>query len=428
MQTDHETTPEAAALETSTSSASAEKNGLFSPLRKSRNFAALWGGQTLSRFGDILLTFMLPLIVYDLSASTVAMGKILMLMTLPQVILLPFTGLLVDRMNRVRLMLGTDIVRVALLVLLAALSATDALTLNTLYGFAVLSGAMSAVFNPAYSAVRAQVFTPDIRNAANSLSYSSAQVAQLVGPSLSGLLLGVTTYTVAFGIDALTFVVSVASLLMLKVSAPTRTADKKFSFVQDLLGGYRELRKHAWLWMTILVFCFINIAASGVLGILLPWLVKLHLGWDGTAYGLILSSSGVGALIAAFLFGRRQVWKKRGYMAYLYTSLGGLALLGMAFTDSLPLLMLFSAVEGGCMMIFGLVWEGSLQELVPEEAFGRVVSLDIFGSIALMPLGYLATGFLADAFGGLNVIMVEGVMVALFSAGMLLIPAIRKFD
>ncbi|PWK13508.1 MFS transporter [Tumebacillus permanentifrigoris] len=425
MQTDAETSTDPASLVTAPTQ---QAGGLFSPLRQSRNFAALWGGQTLSRFGDILLTFMLPLIVYDLSASTAAMGKIMMLMMLPQVILLPFTGLLVDRLNRVRLMIGTDIVRLGLLLLLAVFSANDALTLNTLYGFAVISGAMSAVFNPAYSAVRAQVFTPEIRNAANSLTTSSSQVAQLIGPSLSGVLIGLTTYTIALGIDALTFLVSIGSLLLLNVSAPIRASKQEFSFVQDLLGGYRELRKSSWLWMTILAFCFINIASGGVLGILLPWLVKLHLGWDGTAYGLVLSSSGVGALVAAFVFGRRQVWRRRGLMAYTCTSLSGLTLIAMAYTESLPLLMLLSALEGGLMMIFGLVWEVSLQELVPEEAFGRVVSLDIFGSIALMPLGYLATGYLAEAFGGLNIIQIDGVLVTLLAAGMLLIPAIRKFD
>ncbi|KEO84829.1 MFS transporter [Tumebacillus flagellatus] len=406
------------------------KSGLFSPL-KSRNFAALWGGQTMSRFGDILMNFMLPLIVYDLTASTVEMGKMMMFLTLPQVILLPFTGLLVDRLHRVRLMIFTDVIRFALMALLVALSATGHLNMASLYLLAVISGAMSAIFNPAYSAVRAQVFTPDIRNAANSLTMSSSQVASLVGPSLSGLLLGVTTYSVALGINALTFAISLGTLLMLRVSAPAQKGGQSWSitsFAKDLAGGYQELRKHAWLWMTILAFCLFNIFTAGVLSVLLPWLVKQHLGWDGVSFGLVMSSGGVGALVTAAIWGRRQVWKRRGMLAYLWIAGQGVFLFAMAFVHWLPGLMLLAALEGAAGMVFGLIWEGSLQELVPEEAFGRVVSLDIFGSIALLPFGYLATGILADKFGGLNVIMVEGACVFVLALFMLTLKPIRKFD
>ncbi|HEU4962944.1 MAG TPA: MFS transporter [Bacilli bacterium] len=407
-----------------------EGGGIFHTFRASRNFTALWSGQTMSRFGDVLMQFMLPLIVYDISSSTVAMGTIMMLLLIPQVILLPFTGLLVDRLNRVRLMIVTDVVRLGLMAYLVAMSMVGTLSMTSLYVFAVVAGAMSAIFNPAYGAVRAQVFTPEIRNAANSLTQSSNQLAQLVGPSLAGLLLGVTSYAFGLGVDAATFLASILSLLLLRL--PKRVREKQpwslRAFGEDLLGGYRVLRQHAWLWITILAFCFINIASSGIIAILLPWLVKVHLGWNELSYGLILSASGVGALLSATIWGRRNVWPKRGILAYLATSLCGVALLGMAFAEQLWLLVLLNALQGGVIMIFGLVWEGSLQELVPEEAFGRVYSLDMFGSIALMPIGFMLTGWLAEVYGGLQVMIVEGSMVAIGAALMLLVPAIRRFE
>lgn len=413
-------------------SAQPTHTGIFAPLRASRNFTALWTGQTLSRFGDVLLHFLLPLIVYEVSASTMAMGTMMMLIMLPQVILLPFAGLLVDRTDRVRLMILTDVVRFAAMGVLTVLSALDMLTLPMLYAFGAVMGACSAIFLPAYGAVRAQVFTPDIRNAANSLTQSSTQVAQLIGPSLGGLMLGVTTATVGLGFDSLTFLASIGGLLLLKLPKTVRSEEKRAggfrAYRDDLLGGYQEIRKHAWLWMTILCFGFVNVFSGGVLAVLLPWLVKVHLGWEPYAYGLIISASGLGALIMAFLFGRRAVWKNRGIMAYSGTGMTGLALLLMGVVDWLPGLIALSALSGAGIMLFGLVWEGSLQELIPAEAFGRVMSLDMLGSFALMPLGYLLAGWLAERIGGLTTMILEGTVILVMAALMLTLKPIRQFQ
>ena len=80
------------------------------------------------------------------------------------------------------------------------------------------------------------------------------------------------------------------------------------------------------------------------------------------------------------------------------------------------------------MMMFGLIWEGSLQELVPAEAYGRVASLDMFGSWGLLPLGYLITGWLAQQIGGNLTILIEGIMMVIVAGSVLAVPGVRKFD
>ena len=177
-----------------------------------------------------------------------------------------------------------------------------------------------------------------------------------------------------------------------------------------------------------MVFAFINIADQGIVAVLLPWLIKIHLELTSFDYGLVTSASGIGAIVTSVIFGHRSKWHKRGLISYLGIAISGLGFGMMAISGSMLLLTACMAVSGAGLMLFGLVWEGSLQELVPEEAYGRVSSLDMFGSYGLLPLGYLLTGWVSQSVGGVDTIMVEAVFIVAMSLLSLGVEGIRKFD
>jgi Bacterial protein of unknown function (DUF894). len=405
--------------------------GIFAPI-KSRSFRALWIGQSLSRLGDSVLSVMLSIIVLSITGSTVKMGIVMTLLMIPQIVLLPFTGLLVDRVARVPIMIVADFIRFILLSGLTFISVYSSLNINYIYAYAFISGTMSALFQPAYSAVRAQVFTIDIRNAANSLTQITEQFARLIGPFLGGLIGSLASYGVGLGIDAVSFLISAVSLLFLKVEKPAARKEeegglKKFTY--DLMGGYRELRKHEWLWDTILIFALVNTASAGFTPILLPWLVKANLHMSDYAYGLLISAYGIGSLICALFFGLRAKWKRRGIMAYAGVGITGLVMCVIAVANYLPVLVLLMVLGGAGIMLFSLIWEGSLQELVPPESYGRVSSLDMLGSWALMPVGYMISGWMAQQFGTVNTTVIEGgIMAVVVFVAMYSIKCIRDFD
>jgi len=350
---------------------------------------------------------------------------------LPQVILLPFAGVLVDRTSRVRLMIGTETIRCILLAALALMAATHHLYTGLLDGFVVLYGVMDALFQPAYSAARAQVFTPDIRNAAISLSQVSQQVARLLGPAIGGMIVGFASVAAGFGIDAVMLLLSVLILTRLHVPAPERVIRAESAlrnFLHELTGGFVELRKHEWLWITIVAFGFINVATGGLTTILVPWLIKVHLGLSATSYGLVSSASGIGALCAAFVYGRRKQWHRRGYMAYSGVVVSALALLSLSLVTTTALLMLLMAIEGASVMVFLMIWENSLQELVPPASYGRVASLDLFGSWTLLPVGNVFTGWLATRVGGIHTMWIESIFALCVAGVVLSVRAIRRFD
>ncbi|PHD26003.1 MFS transporter [Bacillus wiedmannii] len=404
---------------------------LLLPVRVSRHFKFLWIGQLLSTLGSSITMVILPVVVYSLTGSTVVMGMTMAMYMLPNILALPFAGLVVDRIDRVKLMLFTDIIRCILMLLLASLILMDLLTITILYVLVAFYGLMEGIFQPAYSAVRAKVFVPEIRNAANALTQMSNQGIRLIGPALGGLIVSVASAGIGFGLDAVTYLLSFFCLLFLseiKFKKVKPIEKRKVDYKQEFMEGILVLKSHPWLWITILVFSFVNICYAGIIVVLIPWLFNVHHHFEAYVYGLGMASSGVGAVIAALIFGGKERWRKRGLLAYGGVLISGCALLIMPFITWAPALIGLMAIEGFGMMIFGLIWETSLQELVPEEAFGRVASLDMLGSFALLPLGYVVVGWLATVIGGEITIITLAILVFVTIGIALCVTSIRRFD
>lgn len=403
---------------------------LFVPVAASRAFRFLWIGNTLSVFGSSVTSVIVPVLVYSLSHSTMTMGMIMTAYMLPNVIILPFAGMIVDRVNRARLMQAADLVRCLLGFIVMGLGLSGLLTIHLLTLIAVFLGLMDGLFQPAFSALRAAVFIPEIRNSANALNQLSVQGMRLLGPALGGLIVSLLSAPAGFGIDALTFLISFICLLFLTEEGTIHkdSVQQKISFLRACFAGFDVIRKSTWLWVTIAAFSLINIFTSGTIAILIPWLINVHEQFPSYVYGLVMSGEAVGAAGCAFIFGMRRKWRYRGFIAYGGVSIAGLCLLLMPLVHQVILLMMLMVIEGFGMMAFGLIWETSLQELVAPEAFGRVASLDMLGSFALLPAGYLFTGWFADLIGGAPAIITMGLSVAIAAGLILLVPAVRRFD
>jgi MFS family permease len=405
---------------------------LLQPLRASRSFTALWGGQLLSGLGDEAFSVILPMVVYSLTGSALEMSLLMTLRVIPQLLLQPFTGVLVDRFPRVSMMLISDSMRFLILLVLSVLGMGHHLTISALNVTVFAYGTMSVLFRPAYMALRRQIFTPEIRNAAISLTQIGSQVTSLVGPSLGGLIMTFASSIAGFIFDAISFVFSIISLLFIRKTDTTLTTkpikSKEQSFVSDLLAGYRETVRHPWIWVGILAWTFIIISYSGIIPILLPWLLKVHFKYPDYSYGLVMSMSGVGAVLAGIIAGSVRKWRHRGVISYGAVALQGLALLGMSLVQWLPGLMMLMAVSSAGSMLFGIIHEGILQELVSDEFFGRVISLEVFSASIAQPIGYLLTGVLFHRIGGIRTMAIEAAAMFLIVISTLCLPSIRKYQ
>lgn len=416
------------------------------PFALSRAFPFLWLGNLVSFLGSSVTMVILPVLVYTLTGSTTTMGFVMAVYMLPNVIMLPISGHIVDRYDRVKIMMAADIARFAIMIVISVLSLSGMLSIPLLYIFMGFYGMFDGLFRPAYAATQASVFTPEIRITANSLTQMSLQTVRLIGPTLGGLIITHMSSGVGFGLAAFTYLFSLVCLFYLrKVLMPRRqtktsedsielpessdaAAPASTDWKEDFKEGIAVLRSHPWLWITILTFSFFNICYAGVTSILVPWLFKVHHDWPPYIYGLAVTFSGAGAILAGLLYGMRQKWANRGLLAYGGILVSCTSLFLLPFAPNAAAAIGLFALEGFGLMIFGLIWEISLQELVPQEAFGRVASLDLLGSFALLPIGYILVGWLADLIGGVATIFIFTGLGIACAASVLCIPAIRKFQ
>jgi MFS family permease len=409
----------------------------------SRPFALLWGGQTISALGDGAFATALAWQVLILTGSATAMGLVVAAQSIPTVIFLLIGGVAADRLPRRLVLFVVDSGRAAVVLAIAALAWLHVLQLWHLVALGLFFGVVGAFFYPAYRAMPPQLVAKEDLSSANSLTELSWQLGRLAGPVLGAALVAASTPAGAFAFDGLTFVVSALTLFFIRVApspqpAASRPADGTSAVRRgarlvwaDLRDGMTYVASSPWLVITIAVPALGNVLGSAPLLVVLPRLVAdvYHAGvW---LLGGIATAQAVGLIVATFLVGQIH-FRRRGIVAFgsmIFASLAGAAL-GLPWPhDSIAVIALGAGAViglGGGML--QTIWITLLHELVPNEKLGRVASIDLVGSIALMPPAYALSGLLADRFGPALVFVVGGALKTLLYASGMLTRAVRDVD
>ena len=400
---------------------------LFAALRY-RAFAFLWLGQTISKLGDNLYRIALAWWVLEKTGSAAAMGTVLVFSFVPMLIFVLIGGVAVDRLPRGRVMLASDLARGVLVVGVAVLSFANALDLWQIYVVSIVFGFVDAFFQPAYTAIVPDLVPSEGLLSANALSNLSWRITGAAGPALGAVFVAAGGTSMAFALDAVSFIISAVCLIPILNVASHASATESKNVLHDLRDGLRAVFASPWLWITIAVFGFANMAFEGAMGSSLPFLVKNNLDSDVNGLGLVTSMFSFGAIVGAVWIGRYKKLHRRGWIAY------GSALIGTAafITFGLPItiygVMLAAFIAGVSEGLFGLIWTNTMQERVPSELLGRVSSIDMLGSFVLIPIGYGLAGWATDWIGAPLVFIIGGAWAFTLLVLALLHPAIRGLD
>ncbi len=269
------------------------------PLRE-RPFQLLFLGQALSRLGSSLVPVALAFAAYQVSGSASGVGLVLMASRLPQVAFVLVGGVLADRLPRNALMLASDLVRAAAQTATAILLATGHATIALLVVLQLVHGAALAFFDPAMTGLVPQTVSPPRLQRANALLGLTGSSMAVLGQVLVGVIVAFSGVSLAFALDAATYLASAASLAFLRVPAPPRRAAARFG--QAFRGGFAEFRARTWLWVGSLHIALLNAFAIAPFFVLGPVVSARALGgagaWAGvaTAYALGLVCGGALAL------------------------------------------------------------------------------------------------------------------------------------
>src|SRR5215207_3053978 len=411
---------------------------------KHRPFALLWTGQTISRLGDSLYRIALSWWVLEKTGSAVAMGTVLIFSQIPMLIFLLIGGVVVDRLPRIRIMFISDILSGLVITFVAVFSWLDLLQIWHIYIASMIFGFVEAFFFPAYQAVIPQITPSEFLTSANSLNGLSQRVTGIIGPAIGAALVAAGGTSITFGLDAFSFFISALVVLPLlrlnldKIQRQDETMETvnsqkpakvvlKEGFT-DLREGFRLVIRIPWIWITILLFGFVNIMEAGPRAVAMPFLIKEDLGADVQLLGWFGSAASLGFVLGMIWLGQYVRLHRRGLLAYGSIIGTGLAMLPFAFKLPIPLLVVSMFISGLCTSVFALIWTHTLQEMVPGEMLGRVYSIDALGSFVLLPIGFALAGWATELLGAPAVFLIGGIgVISLVLLG-LAHPAIRNLD
>jgi hypothetical protein len=379
-----------------------DRIGVLKPLRV-RDFRLMWTGLAVSMVGDGVYIIALALLVLDdlgRSSSTLALvqGAVL----LPQVTLILWAGVLADRLDRRRLMIAADVIRFVAIGAIGTLALMDALTIPILIALAILYGSGMALFGPAFSSIVPAIVPEDLLVEANSLGLFMRPIAMFfIGPLLGGVLVDAFDgAAMAFIADALTFVVSVIAILLMRTRREARDPASTSSPLDDLREGVRYVRTQRWLWLAMVAATVSLLCTWGPWENLLPVVVTQDLAGSPRDLGVVVGAGGLASVIAAVVMAQRGTLPARPVtVLYLSWALGMFAVAGFGLVTEIWQAMLVAFVGEGSITVLVVVWVTLVQRLVPPELLGRVFALDWMISVGGAPLSFAIVGPLSDAIG-----------------------------
>jgi MFS family permease len=404
------------------------------------SFSALWSGQLVSLFGDRIHQVALAATVYVATNSALATALIFVAATLPNLLFGPLAGTLVDRWDHREVLVVSDILRAAT-VLLVPIAATINVVL--VYPLVFLVTTISIFFRPARVAILPRIVREDELLTANSALWVGETMADVIGYPLAGLFVAVlaNALQVAFWLDAATYAASAlllstivtraaaASPVTTDAAQPAGTAaDEATGFVAELKAGWRFLRNDAVLLANTLQATVAQLTVGVLIG-LTPVFAKTvfstqAVGWEAV-YGLIEGSQGIGNLIGGFMIGLIGIRLAKGRMIIAgYTFLGLFTAL-MAQQGNLGFVLAIAFGVGIANMVFIIPSQTLFQERTPPNLIGRVVGFRFSLVFGAMTLSIGLGGILAELVGVTTVISVFGIVTMLAGLAGLLVPAVR---
>jgi MFS family permease len=391
-----------------------------------RNFRLFFGGQSISLIGTWMTRIATSWLVYRLTGSALLLGTVSFAGQIPTFLLAPFAGVWVDRLDRRKVLVGTQALSMAQSLALAALTLTHHITIPWLLALSAIQGVVNAFDMPGRQAFMVHM-VEDRRDLSNAIAINSSMVnmARLVGPSLAGIIIAASSEGWCFLIDGISYLAVIASLLMMRL--PVLAARRNVtSTLAEMKVGWTYVSEFLPVRTILLLFAVVSLMGMPFV-VLMPIFAARVLHGGPHTLGFLMGAMGVGALVSALaLAARRSVLGLVRMIPFAAAVFGlGLVGFGLSHTFWLSMLMVFVAGMG---MMQGMAGSNTIiQTIVSEDKRGRVMSYYTMAFVGMAPFGSLLAGTLAHAVGAPLTVIANGSMVLLGAAWFATqLPAVRR--
>ncbi len=387
-----------------------------------RNFRMLWIGEGISLLGDQFYLIALPWLVLLLTGNALAVGTVLATAGITRALFMLVGGAFTDRFTPRRVMISSNLARMALTGLLAVLVMTNLIQLWMLYVIALLFGLADAFFFPAQTSIVPQLVEKDQLQQGNAMIQGTAMLSVFLGPVLAGTMIswlnGGTTHStlgiaLALTLDSLSFLASISMLSLMRIENATSGAETAEA---GLLASIRQGLVYVWKNITLKVVfgltAGLNLLIVGPFIVGVPVIAHIRYPEGATAFGLITSVFGGGALLGVVLAGAlpKPSPKMFGTILLCIISLMGIGLAVIGIAPNMFIAAAGALVIGIANGYSNILMITRLQQHIAAEMTGRIMSLFMFAAIGLNPVSSALAGALIGLNATLLLICAGGLM------------------
>jgi MFS family permease len=372
-----------------------------------RNFRLFFGGQSISLIGTWMTRVATSWLVYRLTKSSLLLGTVGFAGQIPTFLLAPLAGVIVDRIDRRKVLVWTQALAMVQSLALAVLTLGHWITIGEVLALSAMQGVINAFDMPGRQSFMVKM-VEDRADLSNAIAINSSMVntARLIGPSLAGLLIAATNEGWCFLVDGISYIAVIASLLMMRVPH-TRDESHTASMFEQLREGWTYVSGFTPIRTILLMFALLSLMGWPFM-VLMPVFAAQVLRGGANTLGFLMGAVGLGSLISALSLVMRRSVRGMTKMIPIAATVFGLGLICFGLSTSIRLSLPLMLLTGFGMMQ-GLTTSNTIiQTLVDEKMRGRVMSYYTMAFVGMAPFGSLLAGAMAHAIGAPHTVIVSG--------------------
>jgi MFS family permease len=380
-----------------------------------RNFRLFFGGQTISLTGTWMTRVATGWLVYRLTGSALLLGTVSFAGQIPTFLVAPFAGVWVDRLDKRQVLVWTQTLSMLQSLTLAALTLSGHITIPVLLALSVLQGCVNAFDMPGRQSFMVMM-VEDKRDLQNAIAINSSMVnmARLIGPSLAGMLIAVSSEGWCFLVDGISYIAVIFSLLMMRLYTP-EVERKATSMLTELQAGWTYVAEFLPIRTILMLFAVVSLMGMPFV-VLMPIFAKVVLRGGPHTLGFLMAAMGLGALVSALSLAARRNVRGLVRMIPIAAAVFGLGLIGFGLSHWFWLSMLMVFIAGMGMMQGMAASNTVIQTIVTDDKRGRVMSYYTMAFMGMAPFGSLLAGGMAHKFGAPWTVIMNGSVVLLGAA------------
>ncbi len=395
---------------------------------KYRNFRVFFFGQGISLIGTWMQYVAMSWLVYKMTNSAFMLGIIGFASQIPSFILSPFTGVLTDRHNRYKILLFTQTLAMLQAFILAFLTLTGNIAVWHIIIMSIFLGCINSLDIPARHSFILQMIE-DKKNLGNAIALNSMMFnfARLIGPSIAGVLIAIAGEGVCFLINAISYLVIIASLLAMDKGVKIRKyKQENYDIFKDLKEGFNYVFKSQPIRAILLLLGIISLMGMSY-AVLMPVFARDVLGGGPHTLGFLMAAVGVGALAGTVYLASMKRAIMLGNLLPVSAGVFGVGIAAFSFSHNIWLSLVLLVISGFGIMVQMAASNTILQTIVDDDKRGRVMSFYTMAFMGMMPLGSLLAGAMAVRLGASNTLIISGSCCIIASVVFVFkIPSLKK--